>query len=658
MLKKIHHLKKPRESWGGKIRNYPGCSRKCYWFREFFTFPRPGYPKWGRCFYDFLFLGGKANKIQMSRRFIIFILILLTFFTYANTLKNNFVWDDVFFIVNNNYIKNLSFLPQYFYSVKTYANIPDYYIFRPLRTVTFAFDYKFWGLNPFGFHLNNVILHILNVLIVYFLISKLTSNQNLGFITALIFSLHPIQTEAVAWVKGRADLLFTLFFLLGFLTFLKREEKENYSQWDSILIYFLFSLSLLSKIMAITFPFVLILYKISLGRERNRALDKFFFFSLFFIILAFLFSRHLVIGRTTQSAYLGGGAYYTFLTMLKVFPSYLKTIIYPLNLIADYSGMKVSRSIFEPEIRLSLLFYLVIFFVLFLSWKKNRLIFFALSFFFLTLAPVSNIVPTMQFMAERFLYLPALGIFLILAFLILKGASFISSRQTTLWLLVTFLSVNLITLTINRNSVWRDELTLWQETINSAPRSYRIMENLTFTYINRGLPDKAIPLLEKLLPMSKKKYKIYDFLGIAYYRKKEMEKARYYFEEAIKLKPDLGVAYGHLGLLSGEEKKYNLSKEYLEKAIELDPDSSETTYYYNNLGLTFKNLGEEKQAKEMFEMALLKNPDNIEALKNLGAIFWKEKNWEMAVSIYQRLNRLLPENREFKYWLKRAKSNL
>jgi len=603
----------------------------------------------------------------MNRRFIILILISLTFFTFANSLKNDFVWDDIFFIVHNNYIKNLNFLPQYFYSAKTYAARPDYFIFRPLRTVIFALEYKLWGLNPFGFHLTNIILHILNVLLVYFLISKLSGKKNLGFITALIFSLHPAQTEAVSWVKGRADLLFVLFFLLGFLAFLKREEKED-SIWESILIYLSYFLALLSKIMAITFPFILILYKIGLGKKKDgdgeksgRGIvgrDKFLFFNLFLITSAFLLTRHLVIGRTSQSAYLGGSAYYTFLTMLRVFPAYLKIIIFPLNLIADYSGIKISHSITEPEVILSLFFYLVVICSLVFSWRKNRLIFFALSFFFVTLIPVANIIPTMQFMAERFLYLPSLGIFLTLALLINKSAAILSSRKLILWLLVSLLIINFIPLTINRNACWRNEITLWEETRTRAPHSSRIIENLAFAYLNAGRPDKAIPLLKKMLPRSKKKYKILDYLGLACYHKNEMEKAKYYFEEAARLNPAFGPSYGHLGILFGKEKKYELSKKYLEKAIELDPDSTQTSYYYNNLGLTLKNKGLDEKAEEMFKLALLKNPDNIEALKNLGAIFWKEGKWQEVISIYKKLGRLSPGNQEFKYWGEQGEKKL
>ncbi len=593
----------------------------------------------------------------MNRRLIILILILVTLFTYANTLKNDFVWDDVFFIVNNNYVKNLNSIPQYFYSVKTYATILDYHIFRPLRTLSFALEYKLWGLNPFGFHLTNIILHLLNVLIVYFLISRLTSNRNLGFISALIFSLHPVQTEAVAWIKGRADLLFSSFFLLGFLAFLKKEEGQKRNSFP-ILIYLCFFLALLSKIMAITFPLILIVYKISLGRAKFRDDDKFFFISLFLISMAFLSTRHLVIGRSTQTGYPGGGAYYTFLTMLRVFPDYLRIIIYPLNLTADYSGIKISHSIAEGKVLLSLLFYPAIILAFIFSWRKNRLIFFCLSFFFITLLPVSNIVPTMQFMAERFLYLPALGIFVIFAFLITKCAAFLSSRQKILWLLVTLFMVNFIPLTIDRNSVWRNELTLWEKSFNTSPVSSRIAENLAFAYLNAGLTDKAISLFEKILPRTKKKYKILDHLGQAHLHQGKTEKAKYYFEEAISQNKDFAPAYGHLGVLFGKEKDYKQSKKYLEKALELDPDSPETTYYYNNLGLTLKNKGLKGEAKKMFEAALLKNPDNIEALKNLGVILWKEKKWAEVVPIYQKLRRLSPKSREYKYWLKRARENL
>ena len=593
------------------------------------------------------------------------ILILLTFLSYSPSLKNYFVWDDVFFIAQNNYIKDLSFLPQYFYSAKTYSSRPNYYIYRPLRTLTFALEYKIWGLNAFGFHLTNILLHILNVLMAYFLVSRLASSRRLGFITALIFSLHPVQTEAVAWIKGRADLLFTFFFLIGFLAFLKKKEEEKNNPWLMAAIYISFLLALLSKVMAITFPLILILYIISLEKRRElfplKALekDKSLFISLFLISTAFLFLRHSVIGSIGQGgSYPGGRGYYTFLTMLRVFPNYFRIIIYPFNLIADYSGLKVSRSIFEKEVLASFLFYLAVIYILAASWKKNRLIFFGLFFFFITLLPVSNIIPTMQFMAERFLYLPCLGIFLILAFFIKKGSFSLTSRKLLLWAVVSFYILNLIPLTVERSRVWRNEVTLWEETFNTAPKSSRIIENLAFAYLNSGRSAEAVPLLEKFLPKTKKRYKILDYLGEAYYRQNKFKEAHYYFEEAIREKNDFAKAYAHLGILWGNKKKYELSKKYLEKAIELEPDSPDSSYYYNYLGLTFKNSGQEEKSKEMFEKALLRNPDNIEALKNLGAVFWQEKNWEECLHIYKRLSRLSPKKAEFKYYLKQIERKL
>lgn len=164
----------------------------------------------------------KFTKIKLTS---IICIISLAVLGYYNSLANDFVYDDKSFVVENNHIKDLNAnkLISYFTSPATSASdirvTTDMY--RPLTVLSYSIDYIFWKLNPFGYHLTSMILHILNGILVYLILSMIIKNNIIALFASLFFIIHPVQTEAVVWVSGRRDVLFTFFFLLAFFSILQ-----------------------------------------------------------------------------------------------------------------------------------------------------------------------------------------------------------------------------------------------------------------------------------------------------------------------------------------------------------------------------------------------------------------------------------------------------
>ena len=205
-------------------------------------------------------------RSDIKRRGIaVIVLALVTFILFSNSLNNSFIWDDEKLIVQNKFIRSLKHIPLLFtVRYKDYHHLAKGQ-YRPVRTVTFSLDHFLWKTEPFGYHLTNVLLHVLNVILVYFLLYGLAGPESrksarflsLPFVTALLFATHPIHTESVNWVKNRSDLLALLFFLVSFLLFIKRTPHTSREKNLNVFFYgaslLAFVLSLLSKEMALGF---------------------------------------------------------------------------------------------------------------------------------------------------------------------------------------------------------------------------------------------------------------------------------------------------------------------------------------------------------------------------------------------------------------------
>ena len=211
---------------------------------------------------------------------IITLIIILTALSYINTLNNSFVYDDNTYVVENRQIRSVSNIPKAF--ISSYP--PDSKgqgLYRPLVTVSYIIDYALWGLNPKGFHLANIIFHILTSIIVYLLALEIIKTQWPSAVVGIVFALHPVHTEAVTWVVGRAEVMAGLFYFLAFLFYIKAVNLPFFKNRQFIFSNIFYFLALLSKEIAITLPILLFVYDYFFVHE----LFQYFFYNEFWTLL-------------------------------------------------------------------------------------------------------------------------------------------------------------------------------------------------------------------------------------------------------------------------------------------------------------------------------------------------------------------------------------
>src|SRR3972149_4432968 len=434
-----------------------------------------------------------------------------------NTLHHQFVFDDFRVITNNPYIKDWKYFPTLFNH--DYFKISGELSYRPLVTASYFTDYAIWGLNPFGFHLTNLVIHTLNTFIAYLLLSKITRNFHLSVISCLFFSIHPILTETVNSVGFREDLLCATFFLLTLFFYVKlyTSKYKKICCVASLLAYFF---SLLSKEMAISLPVIIFVLdwflpqsRVLISRphpnpppSRGREPDN--------LPIPVHHQKLVHIRPSTCGRGPGGGdfesalktnlktrilRYYpgfslvtNFLTMTKVLASYIKLWFFPTVLNPDYHATFETTPIKLPFL-ISLALLVCIAFLAVRLYRRQKEITFSILWIFITLIPVMNIIPIGNIMAERDLYLPSFGFCLFAGILILKIHARVPKAYHPL-VKVCFAAIFIISLahTIRHNRIWFDKQTLWYYTVFNTSCSFNAHNNLGKQYYEKELLDQAI----------------------------------------------------------------------------------------------------------------------------------------------------------------------
>lgn len=543
---------------------------------------------------------------------------IITFVVYLPALHNGFtVWDDDIYVVANPHIRslNLEFFKWAF---------SDFYAgyWSPLTWISHAVDYAAWGLNPLGHHLTNNILHAANTFMVVLLIIKLieawkgTTKNDVrsepltmqtvlitGGVTGLLFGLHPLHVESVVWVAERKDLLCAFFFLLSVIWYthyvtVVSDEKAEIKTCSRLLNkhYLLsvgfFILALLSKPMAVSLPAVLIILdwypfdRIPHFRAFLGAIIE----KIPLIAFSFTSSLLTVLAQKLEGA-LTPMEFTTLPTRLMVggrsLIAYIGKIILPINLVPFYSyPKKVSILSFE--------YFSVIVLVIGISAmcsviaKRQKIWLAVWCYYVVTLMPVLGIVRVgLQSMADRFMYLPSLGPFLVLGLTVAWVVRKVSvpSRKNLLMKLLGAIAVFVVLvsisyLTMKQISLWEDDIKLWSYAIDENPDGSAVCYNNRGTaYGKRGQFDKALKDLDKAIVLYPDYADAYSNRGIAYSKVGLLDNALKSFDQAVALKPNAADGYSNRGVAYAMTGQYDKALEDYNQAIEYNRDYA--VAYYN-----------------------------------------------------------------------------
>jgi len=565
---------------------------------------------------------------------------------YVNSLLNPFIWDDIALIVRNFHIGDLGYVPRLFLEGSYHQDITGNF-YRPLLMASFALDYRYWGLEPFGYHLVNLFLHLSNALLVYCLVWLLSQKKNISFLTALLFAVHPVHTEAVTYISGRGDPLAAFFSLLSLLCFIKFAGQEGVKRaaFYGLSVVF-FGMAVFTKESALILPAFFALYSACFPEEKPRFSRTVFYMPFLAVIALFLYIRHLALaGIGDDGSYISTiPMFYRLLTAPAVIVEYIKILVVPAGLHMERMDFiyNVVTSVKDPRFLVPSVF--LVSSALAIAFLRNRpkMLLFGTAWFMIGLLPFMNIIPINAFVAEHWLYFPSIGFFIVVSMLLGRLAQFRSIKlcvKAFILVLVLMLSA----LTIRQNHVWGDPVSFYKYTLSYSPESTRLHTNLGIEYFNRGLFDKAEnEYMESLRLEPNGKNTAYHLLNLAalYYHQGREDEAFGAYKRAIAADPLVPVTYANLGDIYYRKGKYKDSVSMFRKALEIAPDNAA---YWNGLGNAYLADKMDPEAGEAYEKAIAIYPYLLDSRVNLGGIYARRGDLVAALEEYKVALQIAPD---------------
>ncbi|HDZ76908.1 MAG TPA: tetratricopeptide repeat protein [Candidatus Omnitrophica bacterium] len=606
--------------------------------------------------------------LNMNKKSFIPAIIIVVFcglLSYANSFNNDFVWDDDFLITSNEVIKDVANWHGAVTQELLNGTHTNYY--RPIQVFSYMLDYRIFGFNPFGYHLHSFLLHILNAILVYILTVYLcalllkernTESKNnktlkrLNFIalfTAVLFVVHPAHCESVSYISGRADLLSAFFILSALLFYIRHFDLFKFSRILYLSSILLFVFSLFSKEMSLIFVPVLIIFEVFLKKDRVSGVKRllpFIFIAAFYIVL-----RLTILNFSAQPIF-AKASLYSPNSIIRIFSFFKGVIIYlwllimPVNLHMERYMMPAVR-IFDAHVLtfISIAIILIVFFSR-CRFRNKKFFIFNITWFFILLFPQSSFF-FIAILADHYLYLPSIGIFMIIAY----GLNKLYLRRKYL-AQALFISIVVFfgLLTFSQNYVWRNSISFYRWTDKFSPASYITRNNLANIYAHLGMEEDAIKMYERALEINPKiesiaknksivednyikRYKDiikskpksavhYYNLARLYERKGMEEDAIKMYEQAISINPELVRAINNLGSIYEKNNRFDDALAQYEKAASIDPGFAKAFF---NIGVVLANQGKLREAKGYFEKALEIDPDYQKAEESLGRVIWMIK---------------------------------
>ena len=491
------------------------------------------------------------------------ILVFMGFIVYNNSLQGQFLWDDYFQVKENAFITNWQNLPKIFSQNMAAGFGYNSPYFRPLQTFTYMIDYSLWGLREQGYHITNTIIHILVAFCIYWLINLICRNNLASFLASLFFIVHPAYTEAVAFISDRADIQAALFLLLSLIFYLKYLSSRKKQYYLLVLLSFVFAL--LSKENSCVFPLLVLLYHFAFSKK----IEWKYFFGLAGIAGSYVILRLTIFNFSYYALPSWGDLLKRIPAFFAAVVDYLRILFIPSHLHAEYSYR--TFSFFEPKVLTGVLITILLLYYAFRKRRSDNLAFFSVYWFFIALLPVSNIYPISDsYMAERWLYLPSLGLIILLGAK-LKALLERKNLKPYVISLCVFVILFFSCLTIKQNEYWKEPVAFYKKTLEYNPENWKMYNQLALQYSKLGNIPAAEDAYNKALKIKPYEINIYYNLLLLYKDAGEYEKAAVVYLKTEQLKKKLFLKYVELGdKCSGLGKNKEAAAAYT-KALELTP---------------------------------------------------------------------------------------
>jgi tetratricopeptide (TPR) repeat protein len=515
-------------------------------------------------------------------------IILVGMIAYHNCLPNEMFWDDDDFINNNRFIRDFHFWPLWFSQNLVAGSYLVSNYWRPLLLAIFTVEWHWWQNWVYGWHAVSVGVHILVAVTLYFLMNRLFAQDLLALCVALIFVCHPVHNEAVVYVNSMGDSLATFFVLSSLLLYacFRQSRKPAWASRSYWLSLLLLPLAILSKetgfvlvgLLPLTDFLLLSKAKTLWGRVKQTAAAvwPFICLGLIYIIL-----RGTVLNfNNSFNFYNENNAFTThislrLMTFFKAMVQYTGFLFFPYQLRVE-RDFPWAHSVFQWDVIAGGLLVGSMLFSAFKYWRTRPLISFGIGWFFIAIAPASNVlVPINSVLYEHFLYMPMIGIVLIVSSLSLDWAQKHRLVPTMLKILVLIIAI-FCAINIHRNLDWRTSIGFYEQLITYRPDDYRVINNLGMEYANKGFNDKAIVEYNKAIALDPRNPVAYHNIAGSYRDTGHAQLALDNFNKAIELNPNFIFTYRSLAALYWQLGEWEKCKENLLQILRMDPQDERT----------------------------------------------------------------------------------
>jgi tetratricopeptide (TPR) repeat protein len=612
--------------------------------------------------------GNFSPTSPFTRVVILLAIIGLTLFVYWDIKNHQFLnFDDNMYVTTNLYVKNGFSLE----NVRWAFTFTDVSYWQPLPLLSHMLDSQLFGLKPGPHLLVNLAMHILNSLLLFLIMARLTGAPIKAALVALLFAVHPLNVESVAWLAERKTVLSTLFFfaaLYGYVHYTQRKRK-----WIYAAILCLYTLGLMTKPPILTFPVLLLLLDYwplkRFGRpdadqsdcgatsatKSNRCisfwrsdtgmiiLEKVPFFVLsalsLFITMASVMHQQMVVNQQLVPIYLR--VYNLFVSIIQ----YLRYMAWPVELSIFYP---FPRTIVLADLALSLSAVGLITLVAYMKRRKRPWLITGWCWYLIALSPASGLIQAGLWpgIANRFMYIPMIGLFIMVIWECDERLRGRYSRFLKAVLCIVML-VYFAALTRVQNNYFSNSFALFSRCLEVVGENELGLNNLGVALSSLGRQDEALACFDRSIKRNPTQASAHHNYGVCLVAKGDEAGAIPYFEKAISLNPKMTNPLVHLGLIQSNRGNVDGAMEHLEKALKIDPNNLDVR---NNYGTILSTQRKFDEAIPHFLFVLKKDPAHLQARINLSQAYEEAGRYSEAMTEYRTLDKTITHNKGYIYY--------
>jgi tetratricopeptide (TPR) repeat protein len=603
-----------------------------------------------------------------TRAVILLVIIGLTLFIYWDVQNHQFLnFDDNIYVSSNLYVKN-GFSPE---NIRWAFTFTDITFWHPLTLLSHMLDSQLFGLKPGPHLLVNLAMHIFNAILLFFILQRMTSAPIKSALVALLFAVHPLNIESVAWLAERKTVLSTLFFLAAIYTYVHFTETKK--KWTYAVILCLYALGLMSKPPILTFPVLLLAldywplnrFRKSDAGSSDRKTDSatpinifisfcksnngmiilekapFFILSVLSLSITMVSIMHhqMVVNYQIVPFYLR--VYNFFVSIFQ----YLYNIAWPVELSIFYP---FPRTIFLTDFVLALLAVVLITIVTFMMRRKRPWLITGWCWFLIALSPASGLIQAGLWpaIANRYMYIPMIGLFIMV---IWEGDERLRDHYSS-FLKIVLCSAMLIyfaSLTRVQNNYFSNSFALFSRCLEVVGENDLALNNLGVALASLGRQDEALSYFARSIERNPTRANPYLNYGVCLFAKGDEVNATTYLERAIALDPKLVSPLVHLGLIYSNRGDTDGAVELLKKALKIDQNNLDV---HNNYGTILSAQSKFEEAIPHFLFVLKRDPSHLQARINLSQTYEEAGLYSEAMTEYRTLDKTITHNKGYIYY--------